>query len=177
MSENKSSNSTKSNIILIGMPGAGKSTIGVIAAKMLGKHFMDTDIRIQEQTGKLLSEIIEDEGVEGFLQTENNALASLFVTHAVIATGGSAVYGAEGMAHLKKIGTVVYLHLSYEAVAERLGDLKMRGVVLKDGQDLRALYEERTPLYQQYADIIINEDGLNVEETLAELVRQVNAMV
>ncbi|WP_313152442.1 shikimate kinase [Lacrimispora sp.] len=154
------------NITLIGMPASGKSTVGVLLAKRLGYSFVDVDIVIQEQEGCLLKEIIEKEGQEGFLAVENRINASLNVRHSVIAPGGSVIYGKEAMEHLKEIGTVVYLKLSYESVEERLGDLADRGVVLKDGMTLRDLYEERVPYYEKYADITIDENGLDAGKTV-----------
>lgn len=153
------------NIVLIGMPGAGKSTVGVVLAKRLGYHFMDSDLLIQEREGRLLHEIIEQEGDEGFLAIENDVNRSLQLERTVIATGGSAVYGKEAMEHLGKIGTIVYLKISYEELQRRLGNLKDRGVVLREGQDLRGLYDERTPLYERYADMVIDQDGRTIEET------------
>ncbi len=160
---------TKQNIILIGMPGSGKSTVGVVLAKNLGYRFIDSDILIQNQYGKLLHEIIEDRGVEGFWNIENDVNASIQETQCVIATGGSAVYGGEAMAHLQEIGTVVYLQLSYESVQERLGDLNKRGVTLKQGQTLRVLYEERIPLYEQYAHIILNCEKKEIRDIVEEI--------
>ncbi|WP_312445511.1 shikimate kinase [Lacrimispora sp.] len=154
------------NITLIGMPASGKSTVGVLLAKRLGYSFVDVDIVIQEQEGCLLKEIIEKEGQEGFLAVENRINAGLNVRHSVIAPGGSVIYGKEAMEHLKEIGTVVYLKLSYESVEERLGDLADRGVVLKDGMTLRDLYEERVPYYEKYADITIDENGLDAGKTV-----------
>lgn len=161
----------KDNIVLIGMPGVGKSTIGVILAKILGYKFIDADIVIQQEEGKLLREIINSEGVEGFIQVENRVNASLDCHKAVIATGGSVVYGKEAMEHLQQIGRVVYLKVDYEIINQRLGNLKGRGVVLKDGQDLKALYEERIPLYEKYADIVVDENHCNIEETVEKLVK------
>ena len=125
------------NIVLIGMPGVGKSTVGVILAKELGYQFIDADLLIQKQEKRLLREIIAQEGVDGFIQIENQVNASIETTRTVIATGGSVVYGREAMEHLKKISTVVYLKLSYQALKKRLGNLKNRGVVLREGQTLR----------------------------------------
>ncbi len=157
------------NIVLIGMPGAGKSTVGVVVAKRLGYRFVDSDLVIQERYGKLLHELIEEHGVEGFWQIENDVNASLDMDRAVIATGGSAVYGAEAMEHLQSIARVVYLQLSYEEVAERLGDLNARGVTLHPGQNLKDLYEERVPLYEKYADIVVDCSGKALREIAEEV--------
>lgn len=159
----------KNNIVLIGMPGVGKSTIGVILAKVMGYQFLDADLVIQQQEGRLLREIIEEVGTDGFIQVENRVNASLTCSKTIIATGGSVVYGEEAMRHLKEIGTVVYLQVPFAVIEKRLSDIKGRGVVLKDGQTLHDLYMERTPLYEQYADITVSEDGLNVEETVEKL--------
>lgn len=160
---------TQRNIILIGMPGVGKSTIGVIAAKQLGYQFVDADLLIQQQEKRLLHEIISEEGVDGFLEIENRVNASIQTEGAVIATGGSVIYGKEAMEHLSSIGTVVYLKLPYPELKRRLRNLKDRGVVLKDGQTLQDLYDERTPLYEKYADIIVDETGLQIEETREQM--------
>lgn len=157
------------NITLIGMPASGKSTVGVLLAKRLGYSFVDVDIVIQEQEGRLLKEIIAKEGQDGFLAVENRINAGLNVRHSVIAPGGSVIYGKEAMEHLKEISTVVYLKLSYESVEERLGNLVDRGVVLKDGMTLRDLYEERVPYYEKYADITIDENGLDAGKTVDRL--------
>ena len=158
------------NIVLIGMPGVGKSTIGVILAKVLGYSFLDADLLIQEQEGKLLREIIEEKGTDGFIEVENRVNASIRADRAIIATGGSVVYGKEAMEHLKEIGRVVYLKVSYAILENRLADIKGRGVVLKKGQTLETLFEERSKLYEQYADIEVSEDGLDVEQTVEKLV-------
>ena len=162
--------SNKDNIVLIGMPGVGKSTVGVILAKVLGYQFVDADLVIQQQEGKLLCEIIEEVGTEGFIEVENRINASLNVTHSIIATGGSVVYGKEAMEHLQSIGRVVYLKVSYETLEKRLADIKGRGVVLKEGQDLKALFKERSPLYEKYADIEISEGTLGVEQTVEKII-------
>ena len=163
----------KDNIVLIGMPGVGKSTVGVILAKVLGYQFIDADLVIQEQEGRLLCEIIEQEGTQGFIEIEN---ASIQAKHAIIATGGSVVYGKEAMEHLGEIGTVIYLQVPYPALEKRLADIKGRGVVLKEDQTLHDLYEERTPLYEKYADICICETGLGVEQTVDQVVEKLNLM-
>lgn len=162
----------KDNIVLIGMPGVGKSTVGVILAKVMGYQFIDADLVIQQQEGRLLHEIIEEEGTEGFIQVENRVNASLSASHAIIATGGSVVYGKEAMEHLREIGTVVYLEVSFPVLEKRLADIKGRGVVLKEGQNLYDLYLERTPLYESYADIRISETGLDIEQTVEQIVSQ-----
>ena len=162
----------KTNIVLIGMPGCGKSTVGVLLAKRMRKKFVDTDLFIQEQEERLLSEIIEEEGLDRFIQIENEVNASLVTENSVIAPGGSVIYGEEAMAHMKEIARIVYLKLSYESVAARLGDLKKRGVVLRAGQDLKALYEERCPLYEKYADDVVECDGLELGETLEKVMER-----
>lgn len=158
------------NIVLIGMPGVGKSTAGVVLAKVLGYHFMDSDLLIQEKYGKLLHEIISERGIDGFIKVEEEVNASINVDKSIIATGGSVVYGPKAMEHLKKIGKIVYLKLSYEELDKRLNNTKERGVVLKDGQTLKDLYEERTKLYEKYADIIVDEESLSIEDTVKKIV-------
>jgi shikimate kinase len=164
----------KENIVLIGMPGVGKSTVGVILAKILGYRFVDADLLIQEREGRLLKDIIATEGVDGFIKIENEVNSSIVAQKTIIATGGSVVYGKEAMEHLSNIGTVVYLKLDLDHLKRRLGDIKNRGVVLKEGQTLEDLFEERTKLYEKYADIVISEQGLSVEETLERLVEKIN---
>ena len=148
------------NIILIGMPGCGKSTVGVILAKVLGLQFCDTDLVIQQREGRRLQEIIDAEGNDAFLRCERDALVTLDVEDSVVATGGSAVYSAEAMAHLRAIGTVVYLRVSAEEIERRLADFAARGVAIKDGQTVRDLYDERIPLYEKYADITVSAEGV-----------------
>ena len=163
-------NNPKNNIVLIGMPGVGKSTIGVILAKELGYEFVDADLLIQKQEKRLLKEIIAQEGVDGFISIENQVNASIETEKTVIATGGSVIYGKEAMEHLQKIATVVYLCLPYEELERRLGNLKNRGVVLRAGQTLRNLYDERIPLYEKYADITVKEENKGIEETLENII-------
>lgn len=159
----------KKNIVLIGMPGAGKSTVGVVLAKNMGLRFLDSDICIQEQESCLLHEIIARDGLDGFIEVENRVNASLDVKNSVIATGGSVVYGKEAMEHLGEIGIILYLQLPYEEIAHRLGDLTERGVAVQDGQTLLDLYEERIPLYEKYADITIRCQDKSIREIVAEI--------
>ncbi len=154
------------NVILIGMPGVGKSTVGVILAKKLGFEFVDSDILIQAKTKRMLKDIIAQEGLEGFLDIEGQVNATVDIKNVVLATGGSVIYRDYAMEHLKEIGTVVYLKVGYEQLEARLGNLKERGVALKEGQTLRDLYEERCPLYEKYADIIVDEEKSGLDETL-----------
>ena len=158
------------NIVLIGMPGAGKSTVGVVLAKKLGMQFVDSDLLIQDKESRLLHTIIEEDGLSGFLKIEEEVNANLMYEKAVIATGGSAVYSKKAMEHLAGIGTVVYLKLSYDNIVERLGDLQERGVAMQNGQTLKALYDERVPLYEKYADVIIMCDNKMIREIVADIV-------
>lgn len=164
------------NLILIGMPGAGKSTVGVVLAKNKGLRFLDSDLCIQEEQNRLLHEIIAQDGLDGFLEIENKVNASLQAKKSVIATGGSVVYGKEAMEHLSDIGTVIYLQLPYEAIKERLGDLTKRGVALKKGQSLKDLYEERIPLYEKYADITIDCYQKEIRQIVAEIAEKSDAV-
>ncbi len=161
----------KNNIILIGMPAVGKSTIGVILAKILGYHFIDTDLIIQQEEKRLLKDIIESEGVDGFIETENRIISRLKADNSVIATGGSVVYGEDAMKNLSEIGTIVYLKLDYRKLKYRLGNIKNRGVVIRKGQKLYELFRERTSLYEKYADITIDENGCGIEKTVNKIVQ------
>lgn len=154
------------NIIFIGMPASGKSTVGVVVAKRLGYDFIDTDLLIQKQEKRLLKEIIADMGNDGFLAIENQVNREVEAEHAVISPGGSVVYCKEAMEHFKEIGKIVYLKVSYETINSRISNAKNRGVVLKEGQTLRDLYDERTKLFEKYADYVVSEDGLRLEETI-----------
>ena len=157
------------NIVLIGMPGCGKSTVGVVLAKNLAMDFVDSDLLIQREMGMRLSAIIEQYGDEGFRLLENRVNSGIQAENSVIATGGSVVYGEEAMAHLKSIGTVVYLKLSYEQIEDRLGNLHARGVTIKPGQTLRDLYEERCPLYERWADVVVPCEGKRLREVVLYL--------
>lgn len=156
----------KTNVVLIGMPGVGKSTAGVILAKVLNYDFLDSDLVIQKKMGQRLKDIIRCQGVDGFNAIENQVNSEIRVENTVIATGGSAVYGKEAMAHFREIGVIVYLKISYEGVDRRLGDLEQRGVVHRQGQTLWDLYCERCALYEQYADVTVKLDGKSVAETV-----------
>ena len=168
------------NIVLIGMPTSGKSTVGVILAKVLGMDFVDTDLLIQKETGEKLKDTIERRGVEGFLKVEEEVCAKVDVKNSVIATGGSVVYSEKAMKHLKETGKVLYLQIDFDTLLSRLRDVKQRGVVLKEGQTINDLYEERCVLYEKYADLTIPEGQKSLEtvvevaetQLLRELVRQ-----
>ena len=157
------------NITMIGAPSCGKSTVGVLLAKRLGMSFIDVDIVIQEQTGKLLKEILAEQGTDGFIKVEGDIAASLEAENSVIAPGGSICYEDWAMEHLKAISTVVYLRISYEEMEKRIGNVVDRGVAIPDGYTLKDLYDERAKLYEQYADIIIDETGKEFGEIVDEL--------
>ncbi len=157
------------NIILIGMPGSGKSSIGVILAKVLGYSFLDTDLLIQAREGALLQELLDRRGVEAFLHIEAEVLHSIQCCRTVVAPGGSCVCLEEAMEHLRRLGTVVYLHLSLPEVASRIHNLDTRGIALLPGQTIADVYEYRVPLYKRYAHLTVRADG----QTLAETVESV----
>ncbi len=163
----------KKSIVLIGMPGVGKSTIGVVLAKNLGISFIDSDLAIQEREEKKLHDIIAERGLDGFLDIEEDVNISLSPKAAVIATGGSAVYREQAMRHFSDIALIVYLRLSYESISERLGDLEERGVVLKENQSLRQLYDERVPLYEKYANMTVDCEGRNIREIVFEIAKRI----
>ncbi len=154
------------NIILIGMPSAGKSTVGVILAKHRGMSFVDTDVLIQSRHGRLLQEIINSDGTEAFLKIEESEIKALDYSDTVIATGGSVVYSDRAMGHLKKTGIVIYLYVDMDTVNKRLKNLKTRGVVLGPGQSLEDIYRKRQPLYEKYADIIIDCSEGTIDSTV-----------
>ena len=163
------------NIILIGMPGCGKSTVGVVLAKVLGMDFIDSDLVIQKEMGAKLSQLIDQHGNAGFREIENRINAAMEAENSIIATGGSVVYGEDAMRHLKDIGTVVYLKLSYEAIEDRLGDLHARGVTIQPGWTLRDLYNERVPLYEKWADVTVDCEQLRLREVVAYISRHIGA--
>lgn len=156
------------NIILIGMPGSGKSTIGVLLAKRLGMGFIDTDILIQSASGQLLYQMIEKDGIEAFIKYEEDVLKKLVCDNCVIATGGSAVYGGAAMEHMAQLGCRVYLDLPSGVIEGRLGNISTRGVVIREGETIEQLYEERAPLYEKYADVTV--DGAGMPKDVVEYV-------
>ena len=162
-----------SNIILIGMPGSGKSTVGVVLARAGAMSFLDSDRLIERVEGKKLFEISDEVGLQGFRDVENRVNASIEAENTVIATGGSVIYGPEAMEHLRAIGRVVYLQLSYPTIEARLGDLHARGVSIAPGQTLLDLYNERCPLYEKYAHITVACNQLRPREVAAEILSRV----
>ena len=157
------------NIVLIGMPASGKSTVGVILAKVLGMNFVDTDLVIQNREDALLYEIIESKGVEGFLKCEEEAVLSLDTDNSIIATGGSVVYSEKGMKHLSENGKVVYLKVGKDELFSRLKNINERGVVLRDGESLEEMYDERSVLYEKYAVVEIEEVNSSIEDTVVKI--------
>ncbi len=164
----------KNNLIFIGMPSSGKSTLGRLLARELGRPFIDTDDVIRQINGCELHELMDRDGLDGFLQREVEAICTVDVDNTVIATGGSAVYSPTGMEHLKKIGRVIYIAISYETLEKRVGDPHLRGVVLAPGKTLRDLYEERVPLYEKYADLTLVQAG---NETTRESVSRLLELI
>ncbi len=162
----------KNNIILIGMSGAGKSTLGVLLAKALGLNFTDTDLLIQQAEGKLLQRIIDEDGLSYFMEAEERVVSTLEAEDSVIATGGSVVYSEAAMAHLRELGTVVYLKVDYEELAGRLSNIKTRGIVFKGAHDLRSVYEERLPLYERYADLTVACTGRDIESCVEQILKK-----
>ncbi len=159
----------QSNIVLIGMPGAGKSTIGVLLAKALKMPFTDTDLVIQQREDKFLHEIIAEKGIKGFLDIEEEAILGLSVKGHVIATGGSVVYRSRAMEHLSSDGLIVYIKASFEEIEKRIKNISTRGIAMEKGQTLYALYCERIPLYEKYADITVATDGMDIEKAVERI--------
>ncbi|MCR4787685.1 MAG: shikimate kinase [Lachnospiraceae bacterium] len=164
----------KENLILIGMPASGKSTVGVILAKVLGMDFIDTDIVIQQREGKKLKEIIKERGTASFLECEEKAVLGIDVKNTVIATGGSVVYSDSAMEHLKHGGKVIYLKVGYEELMKRLKNIKERGVVLRPGESIEEMFETRSKLYEKYAGITIGEEGFSIEDTVGAIREKLN---
>jgi shikimate kinase len=161
------------NIVLIGMPGAGKSTIGVILAKTLGMKFIDTDLLIQERENRLLQDIISNKGIDRFLEAEQESILSLKCNNTVIATGGSVVFSSGSMEHLRKLGKIIYLKLSFEEIENRINNIKTRGIVIEKGQKLSDVFVQRTPLYEKYCDITVNCSGLDVEDIIEKISKEI----
>lgn len=164
-----------SNIVLIGMPGAGKSTIGVVLAKILNYDFVDVDLLIQQQCDKTLQRLIDSLGPLGFIDVENEVLLGLDFDRTVISTGGSAVYSEEAMRHLSQDSTIVYLKVGLDEIRKRLVDFDERGIVMKreGAMGLAELYDERTPLYEDFADVTVDIDGMGITEAAREIARLV----
>ncbi len=164
------------NITLIGMPGAGKSTIGVILAKSLLMDFQDTDLTIQRKTGKSLCQLLDEKGTDGFLALENDIISMETFNNTVIATGGSAIYGEEAMSRLGRGGTVIFLDVAADELEKRLSNIKTRGVAMKKGTTVKELYDERRPYYLKYADIILDCTGLTAEECVDKIVAKLSSV-
>lgn len=165
------------NIVLIGMPGAGKSTIGVLLAKTMLMDFVDTDLIIQNRYSSSLCSLIEKSGCEEFLKMENDIISKNDFNNSVVATGGSAVYGAQAMKKLKSSGVLVYLSLPVEEIENRIRDIKTRGVVMRNGETIQDLYSEREPLYQKYADVTIECTGLTPEKCVERIIEATSCLV
>lgn len=161
------------NIVLIGMPGSGKSTIGVILAKSLLMDFSDTDLMIQKQYSSSLCDIIAKYGINGFLEIENRVIAEANFSNCVVATGGSAVYGVDAMKKLKENGITIYLDVKPTELERRISNIHTRGIAMKDGTSLAELYSERYPVYKKYADIVINCTGFTPEQCVDEITKQI----
>lgn len=157
------------NIVLIGMPASGKSTVGVLLAKALGRGFLDTDLLIQQQENALLQDVIDQKGIDYFLDAECKAICALTAQDTVIATGGSAVLRDAAMQKLKENGVIVFLDVALLSVERRLHNIKTRGVAAKKGKTVREIFEERLPLYQKYADISVTSSEQAIEETVSSI--------
>ncbi len=161
------------NLILIGMPACGKSTVGVILAKTVGMKFLDTDLLIQEREGALLQELINTKGNDYFKKVEEYVLRSVNIENAVVSTGGSAVYYPEAIKHFKKNGIIVYIKVPFETIESRLDNITTRGVTMAPGQTLKDLYDQRAPLYEANADLVVDADGLTVEQTIEKIIESI----
>ena len=166
---------SRKNIVFVGMPASGKSTVGVIVAKVMGMNFIDSDIVIQQRENTKLNELIEEHGIDDFLKREEQALLSINVDNTVIATGGSAIYSDAGMKHLSNNATIIYLKVSLDNLKDRLTDLKARGVVIRPGESIEQMYATRSVLYEKYADIIVEEKGTSIEDTVCLVMEQLRS--
>ncbi len=162
------------NIVLIGMPGAGKSTIGVLLAKTMLMDFCDTDLIIQKQAGTSLCDIIKEKGTDEFIKLENEIIASQDFENCVVATGGSAVYGKDAMQKLCANGTAVYLEVEVTELEKRICDIHTRGIAMKEGTSIAELYSERAPLYEKYADITVDCTALTPEQCVDAITKELN---
>ncbi|MCI6647330.1 MAG: shikimate kinase [Oscillospiraceae bacterium] len=165
------------NIVLIGMPGAGKSTVGVVLAKAMHMRFLDTDLSVQERMGECLQDTINREGKEGFLKIENEVLSTIHVKNTVIATGGSVVYGKEAMAAMEDGGVLVYLQYTYPTIESRLTNLDVRGVAMGPGETLRQVYDDRIPRYEAAADVTIPCEGKEVDDIVAAIMEKTKGLL
>jgi shikimate kinase len=160
------------NLVLIGMPGAGKSTLGVLLAKALGMDYVDTDLVIQQQEGRLLQDIIDNDGIDNFMKIEESLVSDLKLRNCVIATGGSLIYSEKAMNALKQRGTIFYLHVPLGEIEKRLNNIQTRGIVIKPGNSLKDVYEERVPLYRKYADKTVDCANKTMEDCVSEITEQ-----
>ena len=165
----------KENIVLIGMPGSGKSTVGVLVSKALGMDFMDVDLVIQQREGKLLQDSVDELGAQGFMELEERVVCSLSCTGTVIAPGGSAVCREKAAEHLKKLGKLVYLHLPCSALEARLSNMASRGIAMEPGQTLLDIYNYREPIYRRWADLTVNAEGQDMAETVTSVLEALGA--
>ncbi len=159
----------KTNLVMVGMPGAGKSTVGVLLAKDMSMNFLDVDVFIQGHEGRRLQDIIDNDGIDIFKELEEKYLKDINVNNFIVSTGGSAIYCKEGIDHLKETGVIIYLSINLDTLKERLGDFSTRGVVIKPGQTFLDLYEERCALYQKAADMVIDCNGKTQDEIVSEI--------
>lgn len=158
------------NIVLVGMSGAGKSTLGVLIAKAIGMNYVDTDIVIQQHKGRLLQEIIDNDGIEKFMQIEEGTVSELQLKNCIISTGGSVIYSEKAMTALKQHGQVIYLHVSFEEIEKRLINVTTRGIVIKKGNSLKDVYDERVPLYIKYSDKTLDCSNKDIEQCVGEII-------
>lgn len=162
----------KTNIILIGMPGSGKSTVGVLVAKALGMSFVDTDLELMQRTGRKLQEMLDEDGLECFLEKEENTICAMDVSDTVIATGGSVVLEPGAMKCLHQTGTIIFLDVSLAELRKRIKNMKSRGIAFADGQKLEDIYEERLPLYRKYADVVVDKED-DIEDTVESVLQKI----
>ncbi len=162
------------NIVLIGMSGAGKSTLGVLLAKALGMNFVDTDIVIQQQEGRLLQEIIDSDGIDTFMEVEERIVSGLQLENSIISTGGSVIYSDKAMKVLRQSGRIIYLHVPYEEIERRLTNITTRGIVKKSGNSLKDVFGERIPLYMKYCDVTLDCTSKNIEHCVSEIVESLS---